>query len=120
MLATITQANAFERFDRLSSLLGDEIIRRGKVRENELLDRLLSATAGRIRGTSTRIEPRSYVTLRGFWQTSFRLPWASVWVLYDETTGRGIAGFSRPGAAPHEWFHVLVREELVDQRGAQA
>jgi hypothetical protein len=107
VLASIDQANAFLRFEELERLVGTRILTRGAARPSERIDQLLAVAGSKARGTPVDIAPQEYFELAGLWHTTIDLGWAMAWVLYDEVAERGLAGFSRPSAAPSEWFFVL-------------
>jgi hypothetical protein len=112
LVSTVNQANAFELFDRIQSLVGDRIVRRGRARKNDLLDRLVSTVANKALGKPTRLPPQWYFELRGLWQVTFQLGWCHVWVLYDEVDEVGIAAFARRDVPLPDWFFALSRAQL--------
>jgi hypothetical protein len=123
-LATITPATALSVWEYVLEELdcADDIIRRGVLAENETIDRLLSLTATRVFGRTTRVRGNEYFTLPrwGLWHGVFTVATCPTWLVYDDHSGRGLVSFALPHVDPRTWFMPLSREEPPDGHRALA
>ena len=62
----------------------------------------------------------TYSVRWGLWHDVVDIRGVRTWVLYEEVSGRGIAGFALPGVDPATWFYPLSREDLLSERSAVA
>lgn len=121
-LATATTPSAAHEVwcHLLERINGDALILLGEEEPSELIDRMLSRVATQVFGSATPVRDSTYFVRWGLWHAVIDIRGIRTWVIYEEVSGRGIAGFALPGVDPATWFHPLSREDLVSERSAVA
>lgn len=123
-LAAATTDNAAEVWHFIEGRLRglSEVITVGEDRTNELIDRLLSMVATRVFGVATTVADETYYVhpRHRIWQCVITVRDCSTWFVFDEVSGRGLAGIPRPGVDPDTWFVPFGIDDLVSERRALA